>query len=308
MLWPKKVAKGMGTVAFVTVSGMTGSVVGSCRRLIHIHGRVYLTFYGEEDALQVAQHETSNYIVIPPLTLGENKKSNLTPPSLSEIYKFDEMVQNAARKHPSKKLIFSSGSNLLIRVRTAFLIGCHLIVSHDLDFTSVYRAFDKMHPLFDAANPNNGTGSSVSSSLRAIFRTKEHNWIDFKETFDIGPGSPTSIAMDEYLHYARLVPSFLAIIAFLRFHYCISKIRIAFLRFLFILCETQPSEWIRFHNRARKSPHVFDPKLQHPLRKTMVRQGWQEALQFVLLRRAAVLPLCELDNTPGCGARGRRGL
>jgi hypothetical protein len=37
---------------------------GCCRRLIHVHGRLYLTLYEEEEeAGKVAQHETSNFVV-----------------------------------------------------------------------------------------------------------------------------------------------------------------------------------------------------------------------------------------------------
>jgi hypothetical protein len=188
------------------------SIVGSCRRLIHIHGRIYLTLYDEEETLKVAQHETTNYVVIPPLKTEADKLSAFSLPSLSEVFKFDEMVRNAARKCASKKLVFSAGCSLFIRVRTTFLIGCHLLVSSDIGFEVLYSALERLHQMFDLASANNDIGSSVSSGLRAISRAKAHDWINFKETFETGQGNASSIAMDEYLHYARsdLIPLLLA--------------------------------------------------------------------------------------------------
>jgi hypothetical protein len=183
--------------------------IGCCRRLIHVHGRIYITLYGEAEAAKVAQHETSNFVVIPPTSYASASESNdstkcaFQPPSLTEIYKFDEMVRNVSRRNPTQKLIFSAGSEMQIRVRTSFLIGCHAIISHEMDFEAVFRAFKSHHELFLLVSCSDEAGSSIWSCISAVFQAKKHSWIDFKETFETSSVKSSTILMEEYLHYAR---------------------------------------------------------------------------------------------------------
>jgi hypothetical protein len=183
--------------------------VGCCRRLIHVHGRLYITLHGEEETGKVAKHETSNYVVIPapsfdPASQSKDKsKGTFHPPSLTEIYKFDEMAQIFSRRNPTQKLIFSAGSELLVRVRTSFLVGCHAMISHGMDFESVFSAFEKLHELFGLVSSTEEAGSSIWISMSAVFQAKQLNWIDFKETFEMTSVKPSTILMEEYLHYAR---------------------------------------------------------------------------------------------------------
>ena len=102
-----------------------------------------------------------------------------------------------------QKLIFSAGSELLVRVRTSFLVGCHAMISHEMDFESVFSAFEKLHELFSLVSSTEEAGSSVWSSMSAIFQAKQHKWIDFKETFEMTSVKSSTILMAEYLHYAR---------------------------------------------------------------------------------------------------------
>eukprot|EP00291_Cryptomonas_curvata_P016601 CAMPEP_0172155352 /NCGR_PEP_ID=MMETSP1050-20130122/2579_1 /TAXON_ID=233186 /ORGANISM="Cryptomonas curvata, Strain CCAP979/52" /LENGTH=286 /DNA_ID=CAMNT_0012824243 /DNA_START=54 /DNA_END=911 /DNA_ORIENTATION=- len=174
-------------------------------------GRLYITLYEEEEAGKVAQHETSNYVVIPAPSFDnasqskDKSKCTFHPPSLTEIYKFDEMVQNLSRRNPTQKLIFSAGSEWLVRVRTSFLVGCHAMISHEMDFESVFSAFQKLHDLFGLVSSTEEAGSSVWSSMSAIFQAKQHNWIDFKVTFEMTSVKSSTILMEEYLHYASHV-------------------------------------------------------------------------------------------------------
>ena len=169
-----------------------------CRGVIHIHGRIHLTFYDEEEAVKVAQHETSNYVVIPPSSIDTRELL----PSLTQIFRFDEMARITARRNPTQKLIFSAGSDLMIRLHSAFLLGCHAMISHDVDFEGVYPALHRMHDVFESARSDDHK-MSVYNGLRAVCQARKHGWIDFKETFDTGSLNSSSIAMDEYLHYAR---------------------------------------------------------------------------------------------------------
>ena len=149
--------------------------------------------------MKVAQHETYNYLVIPPTRL--NSQDHL--PSLTQIFKFDEMARSISRRNPTQRLIFSAGSDLISRVHTSFLLGCHLMMSHDVDFDIVYPAFHRMHDILESLRSDD-TGSSVFSGMRAIFQARKNCWIEFKETFEIGRTiNPNLIAKDEYLHYAR---------------------------------------------------------------------------------------------------------
>ena len=161
------------------------------RRVVGIHGRVHLKCFEEEDTIGSVQHDTSEYLVIAPSAI--DSKEHL--PSLTQIFKFDEMAGNIARKNPFQRLIFSAGKDSVSRVYTSFLLGCHLIMSHDVETEEVYSAFRRIHSMFTSDD----TGSSVRSGWLAVSRAKKNGWIDFKKA----PINPNSIAMDEYVRHAR---------------------------------------------------------------------------------------------------------
>lgn len=171
-----------------------------------IYGRIYLTLHDEENALRIARLEATNFLVIPRLQIdlpASISEDNFHPPSLTDIFKFDEMMQCIERKNPSKKLVFCAGRTAHDQSRAAFLIGCHAIVSCGAQLVEIRKSISRLNFTFNQRTHSISTGLTIQSCLSAVFRAKESNWIDFRETFSTLPANCHSIQMEEYMHYAR---------------------------------------------------------------------------------------------------------
>ena len=181
----------------------------SSRPLIHIFGQLHLTLHDADDAAKVAliDSETSNFLVIPKLSndeqRGDTDEQGFDPSSLTEIFRFNEMMCKIERKYPSQKLVFCAGRSVLLQARAAFLVGCHLIISRGIELEETYLALERMHGVFEQASLSSNHSVSVRSCLSAIYTAKKRDWIDFRERFDTLPTKSRSIQIDEYIHYAR---------------------------------------------------------------------------------------------------------
>ena len=177
--------------------------------MIHVFGRLHLTLHGAENAAKVARMdgETSNFLIIPGSSndvQGERfVQPGFGPSSLTEIFKFDEMICQIERSHPSQKLVVCAGRLPLERARTAFLVGCHLIISHRTDLEQTYMTLEKLHGIFEQVSSAKGGELSVRSCLAAVYAAKKWDWIDFRERFNVLPTMSHSMQIDEYMHYAR---------------------------------------------------------------------------------------------------------
>jgi hypothetical protein len=189
----------------------------NCRQLINIHDHIYLSLHEHQQTAKIAQHESSNFIVIP---LGhcvqevqdssQSLDPGFVPASLTEIYRFDEMVNSLQRQHPSAKLVFSTGTDVSTQVHNAFLVACHVIIRYNVGPSETYQAFLRIHSTFEAllSDSGRGNGLSVRICMDAIARVKQLGWIDFQEVFDVpvsGPVDLKKISIREYAHYARCV-------------------------------------------------------------------------------------------------------
>ncbi len=120
------------------------------------------------------------------------------PASLIELYRFDEMANQIARRNADHKLVFSGGRNLQLQMRAAFLIGCHMIMSHGLDAENVFQIFKSFGEFFT------GTQAGILDCWRALYRAKNVGWVDFQERFDFDYSDSTeTINMEEFIHYSR---------------------------------------------------------------------------------------------------------
>jgi hypothetical protein len=222
----KKNPKGWGLPTFkftyvLIVRTLTGVIEvmsrssKNCRPLIHIYGRLHLTLHDAEDAAKVAliDSETSNFLVIPKLSndkkLDEAGEQGFDPSSLSEIFRFDQMICQIELKYPSQKLVLCAGRSMLLQARAAFLVGCHLIISRGNELEETYMALERLHGVFEKVSWN--VGVSVRSCLSSIHTAKKRDWIDFRERFDTLPTKSRSIPIQEYMHYARCSANMLAI-------------------------------------------------------------------------------------------------
>ena len=174
---------------------------------IGVHSRLYLSLFEKDQVEKIAQHKLhSNYLVLP-LTrkhtvLSENDAKYVLS-SLEEIYQFDQMVHAIMRQNSGMKVVFYTGVGNQHQLKAIFLIGCHLIMTHGWTSAEVVSTFSSM----SESVLNSENDCSVRSSWRAIFWAKKKNWINFKETFDLGLEGHDGIQMDEYLHYSRCTMS-----------------------------------------------------------------------------------------------------
>ena len=109
------------------------------------------------------------------------------------------MVAKLSNIHTSQKLVFCDGKDLQSQVQLAFLLGCHLIMTHGLGFEEAYLAFRPLSTLFERTSTDE---ISVEKSMRAFCCAKCLNWIDFGQQIDIS-SIDHPLCMDELDHYAR---------------------------------------------------------------------------------------------------------
>jgi hypothetical protein len=165
------------------------------RSFANIHNRLYLALYEAKQAEIMAQHELKqNFLVVPLASVkacevkgAKEDSESFNPSSLIEIFKFDEMACTLERKNPTIKLVFCTGAGQPSQVRVAFLVGCHMIMSHGVDSEETHLAFKNFHGLFQRFSPADGGGVTVESCWHALYRAKSLNWIDFRK---VSPQSP----------------------------------------------------------------------------------------------------------------------
>jgi hypothetical protein len=173
----------------------------------HIHKELYLALYDEEQAERMAHHSLQlKFVIVPILSTvdpqescsGNNKTVLFLPASLIEVYKFDEMTNQVARRNADHKLVFSAGRNVHFQTRAAFLVGCHMVMSHGFDAEKTFQVFKSFEEFFDWSQ------IGILDCWRALYRAKSAGWIDFQERFDFGSDDGTmTINMEEFIHYSR---------------------------------------------------------------------------------------------------------
>ncbi len=155
----------------------------------------------------MARHSLKlKYVIVPIIqTVGNSQEmcgndttDEFLPASLIELYRFDEMANQIARRNADHKLVFSGGRNLQLQMRAAFLIGCHMIMSHGLDSENVFQIFKSFEEFFGS------TQVGILDCWRALHLAKTAEWVDFQERFDCDYCDETkTINMEEFIHYSR---------------------------------------------------------------------------------------------------------
>ena len=178
------------------------------RYLFHLHRHVYVTFYPENQVMRMASNESLKFAIVHVAESDGTETCDLSAPfhvpSLSEIFKFDQMMNRLVRRNPTQKILICTGTETHLRVKAAFLGVCHSIISHHIDCNQAYNSLLRLCESNEVLQGIKGKNYSVRSCLLAVQHASRHNWIDFDEKFDSLPFRENSIDMDEYLHYARL--------------------------------------------------------------------------------------------------------
>jgi hypothetical protein len=182
---------------------------------VYIHNRLLMASFDELQYPAISRKISSlNYVVVPfaqshiaKFSLEENVGNGLyenffNPPNADDIYKFDLMACALEEKSPTQKIVFLSGQDQQAQAMLAFLLGCHMMLSHGLGFEETYLAFRRLHGLLDPQS-HDGPQISVKTCLRAFCRAKCSDWIVFKDLAAASSESSFSIHILKYLHYAR---------------------------------------------------------------------------------------------------------
>ena len=166
---------------------------------IHVHEGIYIAFGGYEHSTKVVRQELKgDYVVLSSSECIDDANDPMgfnAPSSLKDIYNFDKIARRMGSR--GKCIVFCAGLEPLLQYKMAFLVGCHLIMSLEVDFAQTASAFNRMNSFFRTFAWSVKLEPTVHSCWSALFRTKRMNWIDFE-----GHPNGPSMDMDEYSHYS----------------------------------------------------------------------------------------------------------
>jgi hypothetical protein len=164
--------------------------------LVQAYDHLFLALYEETQAKRMAQHTLkSKFVVVPCVHFVEtNGCEQFVPSPLQEIYRFDELANQASRQNAGLRLVFCAGLNPALQARVAFLLGCHMLISLEMDPGTVYAIFRKQGCI----------GEGLLAGWWALLCAKTMGWINFQDHFQLDDADHETIQMDEYLHYSRL--------------------------------------------------------------------------------------------------------
>eukprot|EP00292_Cryptomonas_paramecium_P009476 CAMPEP_0113707734 /NCGR_PEP_ID=MMETSP0038_2-20120614/28570_1 /TAXON_ID=2898 /ORGANISM="Cryptomonas paramecium" /LENGTH=258 /DNA_ID=CAMNT_0000633321 /DNA_START=73 /DNA_END=846 /DNA_ORIENTATION=- /assembly_acc=CAM_ASM_000170 len=164
---------------------------------LRLHKRIYFALFDAEQAAIVAQHELKqNYSLVPAFTVNSISSEGGAvedPTPLLTIYEFDRIANAVARQNPGGKLVFCGGgaSNPMQQIRSAYLVGCHLILTHGLSADRTYASFLPFHHAFEeyplsspSSSAHQGVGRlTVDSCWSALDSARAMGWVDFRRSF-----------------------------------------------------------------------------------------------------------------------------
>ena len=172
-----------------------------------VHQKIYLALYDAKQTENMALHAISGKHVVVPITSkcgpepnASSEEVGFSPSSLAEIYKFNEIVNEVARRNPDSKVIFAAGTNTQHHIRVVFLIGCHLMISLGIDAERTFKVFKKFDEFF-VCGAERSLG--MIDCWRSFHRAALMGWVDFKERFDLEFPDEYTIDMEEFIHYSR---------------------------------------------------------------------------------------------------------
>ena len=176
-----------------------GSHVFQNTSFIRVYDRLHLALHDKEQAERIARHDFLNrdsYMVVE--MDPEPEATIFVPSCLSCIHDFCQSVSKKELTSSRHKIVFCTRPDSISVARSVFLIGCHLIMGHNLGHEETFEAFQ---PVYDAlqdvfACPH----LSIKSCWHALRHAKTKGWVDFSDSELCPDDEPL---FEEYLHYAR---------------------------------------------------------------------------------------------------------
>ena len=187
----------------ITELGQVEQVEFASRGIIHIYGSLYVAMLDAEQAERLAQHILGKYFFIQ-LNTRQSKSeiSSFVPSSLTEVFRFDEMLRTAQRQNPFLKIILCTDSDSYVQAKTMFLLVCHLIMTQAFAHDQLAETYNHLEHILRCSESEIRT---FQNCCMAVHRAKGLGWIDFKDVFDVSPINENRIFIEEYIHYARQV-------------------------------------------------------------------------------------------------------
>ena len=188
----------------------TGEANGSTD-MLHIHNNLYIALSDMDILHGLPELKDGKFMLIPfncvrryqhEMVNNLQEIELFQPCYLSAIYCFDEKVKNISSKKCERcKLVFcATSSDAKSRVKLAFLLGCHMIMTHGIGFEETHLSIRKIWNKFDDAKL---LDFSVGNALRAFCSAKCLNWIEFSKHSKNPDETHQTIDMEEFDHYAR---------------------------------------------------------------------------------------------------------
>jgi hypothetical protein len=171
----------------------------STSSFVQIHEFLFLALYEEAQATKLAHHALkTKYLVVPCLHIVERHVlESFVPCPLQEIYKFDELANQASRKSSDLRLVFCGGLNTDLQTRVVFLLGCHMVVSLGMDPKAIIALFQRVEHI------RGQDSKEILEAWWSLHCAKIMGWIKFEDPFGSEDEGDETIRMDEYLHYCR---------------------------------------------------------------------------------------------------------
>ena len=132
-----------------------------------------------------------------------SKHHAFVPSNLAQIYSFDQMIREISRKNVGIFLIFCVGMDRSIQMKTTFLIGAHLILTHNFGVEEIVSSFQTLNDDFGGSLTLGGGSLSIWSCWCSLASAQKMDWLDFWAVFEAQDDRDGSIKLDEYVHYAR---------------------------------------------------------------------------------------------------------
>ena len=174
--------------------------------MLHIHNNLYVSLTDVEQERRRSQPVDQKIVLIPFNSVHCCEENScevgkaFQPSYLSAIYNFDAKIRNISAKCDGCKLVFSTSELAVCRVKLAFLLGCHMIMTHGIGFEETFLA---IRQLFKLVGEGTTMTDSVGNSLRAFCSAKCLNWIEFSKILKKTDGNQHTIDMEEFDHYSR---------------------------------------------------------------------------------------------------------
>ena len=176
--------------------------------ILHVYNNIYIAF-GDIEQVKLTSRSDESIMLIPFIPIQRPHDSGSAPedkhlfqPSyLTAIWNFDEKVKGATKHHYGQKLVFcSTVPDMQSCARIAFLLGCHMIMTHGIGFEETYLA---IRCILQRIAESSSLELAVETSLRAFCSARCLSWIDFSQNKLNKGAEHQSIDMEEFVHYAR---------------------------------------------------------------------------------------------------------